>query len=270
MAMTIFRSPALSLLNNYAFATKLPQAASWLSLSSALVGLTGAVAQSTILSWGPLATFALGSAVLIGAAISLQRLNPEVRISLSATATQLKRPVASLLQLAIIFGAGLGVALGGTLLRALLGNAANAPGLSLGVIFLVVHILTTLPAGAIAVRWGNVLAMQVGLGAIAVAILLFPLTAGSLLAIGLVILCGAAFSLVANGTLPFALSLVPMTQVGLGTGLFFSGGALAGTLVGSATQYWGQIPPIGAAWAGAIAFLLAGACISLAPRSRLL
>ncbi len=270
LAMTIFRSPALSLLGNYAFATKLPQAASWLSMSSALVGLAGGVAQSTILSWGPLAAFALGSAVLIGTAIALQQLNPEVRISLSATTTQLKRPVASLPQLSLIFGAGLGIALGSALLRSLLGNAANAPGVSLGIIFLAVHILTVLPAGALAVRWGNILAMQVGLGAIALAILIFPLTAGSLLAIGLTILCGAAFSLLANGMLPFALSLVPSTQAGLGTGMFFSGGALAGTLVGSATQYWGTIPSGGAACIGAIAFVLAGSCISFAPRSRVL
>ncbi len=267
LAMTVFRSPALALLGSYAFSTQLPKAASWLSLVSALVGLTGIVAKPMILSWGPVATFVLGSGVLIATVLGLRQVKPDTQISLSATGTQLRRPVAALPALVLIFMAGVGIALGNILLRKVVDASAIAPGLSLTLIFTLVNIALILPVGELAVRWGNVVAMRVGLGAIAVLLLLLPMTTGSLLSIGLVVLLGAAAGLVANGTLPFALSLVPATQAGLGVGMFFSGSALAATLFGSATSAWGPVPPGTAAVVGGIAFLVAGASISWAPRS---
>jgi hypothetical protein len=72
---------------------------------------------------------------------------------------------------------------------------------------------------------------------------------------------GGAFSLVANGTMPFALSMVPSTKAGLGTGIYFSGGALAmslwGLLLGG-----GTLSPGWSALLAAVAFLLAGLCVS--------
>jgi Major Facilitator Superfamily len=267
LAMTVFRSPALALLGSYAFSTQLPKAASWLSLVSALVSLTGIVAKPIILSWGPVATFALGSGVLIATVIGLHQVNPDTQISLSATGSQLKQPVTALPYLGLIFATGLGIALGNILLRTVVDASSMAPGISLSLIFTLASIVLILPAGELAVRWGNVIAMRVGLVAIALALLLLPLTAGSLLSIVLVIFMGAASGLVANGTLPFALSLVPPTQAGLGTGLFFSGSALATSLFSSALEAWEKIPPGTAAIVGAIAFIAAGITISWAPRS---
>ncbi len=67
---------------------------------------------------------------------------------------------------------------------------------------------------------------------------------------------GGAFSLVANGTMAFALSMVPATKAGLGTGISFSGGALAmslwGLLLGG-----GTLSPGWSALFAAMAFLLA-------------
>jgi hypothetical protein len=48
-----------------------------------------------------------------------------------------------------------------------------------------------------------------------------------MMASGIAIALGATFSLVSNGTIPFALSIVPQDKAGLGTGIYFSGGAVA-------------------------------------------
>jgi hypothetical protein len=261
LAMAVFRSPALSLIGNYAFAVKLPQAASILTLGAAFVGLTNAFARQTILSWGPLAAFGFGSGVLILAVVGLYYAGPEVRVNFSDRDTLFKRPVASRAQLSLVFAVGLGIGLGTTLLRALL---ASPP---LAATFAMAHFVTILPMGWLAVRWGNSLALRVGLGAIGLLAVLVPL-ASDPWAMGLAILLGLPFSLVINGTFPFALSLVPTTQSGLSLGLFFSGGAVAGALWGAANQFWGTVPPIGTALICGIAFWVAAACVSLAPRSR--
>ncbi len=270
LAMTIFRSPAMAMLGHYAMAPQLPRAASLLSFAMLLVGLSSTLAQQTILSWGPLATFSLGSGVLIAAVILLQRLQPDARVSLGAVHAQLQQSLISVPQLGLIFGAGLGVALGTTLLRQLLDRATPIPGISFVVVFAFAQMVMIFPAGWLAMRWGNAIMMSTGLGAIALLMVLFPLTAGTFGAVIMVLLLGIAFSFVLNGTLPFALSLVPSTQVGLGTGLFFSGGALANTLMGTVNNYWGAISPSTAAVTGAIAFLGAAGCIALAPRPRAL
>ncbi len=74
--MTIFRSPALSLLGRYAFASGLPQAASILTLVGGVAGAMGPLASGFILGLGPWVAFGLGSAVLLLAALALRLSNP--------------------------------------------------------------------------------------------------------------------------------------------------------------------------------------------------
>ena len=77
LAMTVFRSPAMSLLSRYAFGTKLPQAASILTLVGGVAGSMGPLASTIILGWGPLVAFTLGSGVLLFAAIVLRLAQPD-------------------------------------------------------------------------------------------------------------------------------------------------------------------------------------------------
>lgn len=267
LAMTVFRSPALSLLGQYAFNTQLPQAASILTLVGGLAGAAGPLAANLILSWGPLTAFGLGAAVLLLSAGVLGRLHPD-RSLLSKAASlnghQRQQPI-SWLQLAFVFGAGVGATAGFRLMMQLFPTVLSsrfpdAPvSTVLGLIFLALA-LTAIPAGTLALRLGNRVAMSAGLMALA----LFCGLAGVMPSLGagvvVAIAFGAALSLVSNGSIPFALSMVPAQKQGLGTGAYFGGGALASSLYGMAVpQLDGQV--FWLSLFGMVSFLAAAGCV---------
>lgn len=267
LAMAIFRSPALSLLGRYAFATRLPQAASILTLVGAVTGAIAPLANNFLLRLGAPIPFAAGSLSLLIAAAALRSVSPP-----APTANATKEPAQSIaiLPLIFIFGAGAGISIGFRLmmqtfpaiLKAQSGNGET--NLLLSLIFLTVAI-TAIPAGTFATRLGNQKAMLLGLCTMAIGLLLllalpYPVFAGLL-----AVVLGAAFSLVSNGTIPFALSIVPVEKAGLGTGMFFSGGAIGLSLFLSITQ--NLSPQIGV-MVGAMAFLLSAGCIALSGNAR--
>lgn len=267
LAMTIFRSPALALLGQYAFNTQLPQAASILTVVGGLAGAAGPLAANLILSWGPLTAFSLGAAVLLLAAGVLGRLRPER--SLFAKAASLnghhwRQPI-SWFKLAFVFGAGVGATAGFRLMMQLFPTVLSSrfPGAPvssvLGLMFVALA-LTAIPAGTLAMRLGNRVAMTAGL----VALALFCGLTGILPSMGagvvVAIAFGAAFSLVSNGSIPFALSMVPVERQGLGTGAYFGGGALASSLYGMAVpQLDGQV--FWLSLFGMVSFLAAAGCV---------
>ena len=212
------------------------------------------------MQWGPLVTFGIGSGVLLGAAAILRAVRPQAL--LAATKDREAHSSLSWSRLAWVFGAGVGVAIGfRSMMQAfpkiLEAQVAQAPAnLILGCIFIAVAV-TAIPAGTLALRWGQWRSLLLGLGAMAGGLMVMPgvQSAGSaaLLAIGL----GASFSLVSNGTIPLALSVVPPSKAGLGTGMFFSGGAIGLSLF---FGVFTQIAPTIGCWVGAGAFLAAGLC----------
>ncbi len=306
LAMTVFRSPALSLLGRYAFRRQLPQAASVLTLVGGLAGAMGPFSSQWILSLGPGVAFAAGSVVLLGAMMALRwagpnqtvlpadgdtdkadslphdRSDPATNHTAPDPATNHAdpnpitdplppaSPNLSTPKLALVFGAGMGVSLGFRLMMTtfpvvLKQQVPNANvSTTMGLIFLALA-LTALPAGALATRLGNRRAMIAGLAFLTLlaAGMLTVQSAGAALAVA--ILFGGAFSLVANGTIPFALGMVPPTKAGLGTGMYFSGGALAMSL-------WGRFlggSALAPGWSvllAALAFLGAGICVGASHR----
>lgn len=296
LAMTVFRSPALSLLGRYAFRTQLPQAASVLTLVGGLAGAMGPLSNQWILSLGPGVAFGAGSVVLLGAMAALRWAGPNQTVAdplgtaessepsgttetagMTEPAETLNRlpptPSAiSLASLALVFGAGVGVTLGFRLmlttfpvvLRQQVPNA-NVP-TTMGLVFLALA-FTALPAGTLATRLGNRRAMIVGLSVLALLAAGMLAVHSSSLGLAIAVLFGGAFSLVANGTLPFALAMVPPTKAGLGTGIYFSGGALAMSLWGLFLGD-GNLAPGWSALLAALAFLLAGLCVAATVRSQ--
>ena len=111
--------------------------------------------------------------------------------------------------------------------------------------------------------------MAVGLGGMALLTLLGLLSFNLTAAFGVAIAVGMTFSLVSNATIPFALSMVPAHKAGLGTGIYFSGAAVASSAYGMAiSQGITLSAPMGIVL-GAIAFLAAAICvlISINPSS---
>jgi len=130
-------------------------------------------------------------------------------------------------------------------------------------VFAIAHILTVIPAGQLASKLGNARVMLLGIGITLVALASLSIP-GNPFVPGLVILLGAAFSLIANGTIPFALALVPPDRAGLGTGFYFGGAALAGSSFGMATAQFGGLAPAIVAVIGIVALLIAGGCVAIA------
>lgn len=274
LTMTVFRSPAMSLLGRYAFGSQLPQAASVLTLVGGVAGAMGPLASEQILSWGPVFAFALGSVVLLMAAFVLRLTAPtltEADTPEAAAPLPAASPGISIAALAMIFGAGAGVTLGFRSLMLLFSRVLNNqvpngnPSLVLGTVFVALAV-TAIPAGALAVRLGNRRAMIAGLAMLAFVCAAIAAVQQNGVAIALAILFGGAFSLVSNGTIPFALSLVPTPKAGLGTGMFFSGGAAAASLFGTVAQSLQTLPLGLPSLVGIGALVLAGSCIACAPR----
>ena len=273
LAMTVFRSPALSLLGRYAFGTNLPQAASILTLVGGLAGAMSPLANQYILSLGPITTFSIGSFTLLGAAVALRSVNPNQSVqpqpldsSLGSQPSTGWRQV-SIPRLALVFGAGVGVALGFRLMMQTFPQILDSqvPGanksLILGGIFIALA-LTAIPSGNLASRLGNRQAMTYGLVGMGGLTALMVLTHNGVLAAGIALALGGTFSLVSNGTIPFALAMVPPDKAGLGTGIYFSGGAVASSVFGALFSQPNSLPPLVGALIGAAAFLAAAVFVA--------
>ncbi|MEB3295879.1 MAG: MFS transporter [Synechococcales bacterium] len=267
LAMTLFRSPAMSLLGRYAFATQLPQAVSILTLVGAVAGAIAPLANQQVLQLGPTLAFGLGAMVLLISGLVLRSVDPQM--SSVPRTTSLPKPHWKFTdwvgRLGLVAITGFGVAIGFRLMLQTFPQVLELrlpdvnSNLLLGLIFLAIA-ATAIPAGNLTQRIGNFQAMLLGLGALSLTQLLTLWMNHWVLAIGIAILMGAAFSLVSNGTLPFALSMVPPTKAGLGTGIYFSGGSLGTAMFFSLIQVE---QATAGALLGALAFLLAAGCVAL-------
>ena len=250
LAMTVFRSPALSLLGRYSPAGELPKAASILTLVGAVIGAIAPQVNQFILSLGPTPTFILGSIVLLLSATVLRLADQRVPSPPQAEPA----PPPSIAALSVIFAIGIATSIGFGLVRSLL-TLREVTG-----VFSIANIFLVLPAGLLAVKLGNRRAMLVGIVGIVLLSGLLSLVPSSPVAVAIAILLSAAFSLVATGLLPLALTTFPASQAGLAVGIYLGGTALASILSGAmklAVQ-----PPQVSAIVSTIAFLTAAYCVT--------
>ncbi|MGL5061629.1 MAG: MFS transporter [Microcoleus sp.] len=270
VAMALFRSPAVSLLGQYAPTKQLPQAMSLLVLAGGLAGAIKPVASDFILSLGPAVTFAIGSFVLLAAVAVLRAVNPDAGQSKLPLDVGVSERV-SILAVALIALTGAAVAWGTRamaerILPAVLETqfaGANVKLLMLGVAILMAF--AALPAGTIANRAGNQRVLLSGLVATSILLLLMAVTPGTL-AGAIVLAVIFSYSLVANGTVPFALSLMPPQRGGLGVGIYFGGFSLAMSLYSIVLGDPLAISVVKTAIVASIAFLAAAACIAAGDR----
>jgi MFS family permease len=244
ITMAMFRSPALALIGQYASLTKLPQA---ISVVTSMGVLVSAIAlfpiQPFLLSLPPIMPFAIASVGLVAAATVLLKLDAQV-----FNVDDAKQPII-LRNLGLILLLGLGIGVGSSLTRKML-----SPQPLDSLIFTGSHLLTLMPAGVIATKFGNRRTMIAGIGIILGCLPLLNWVS----LVGL----GTGFSLAANGAIPFSLAM--STRAGLAIGCYFGGMSLANSLVGilSATV---AIP---SSLMSAIAFTLAGLAVIMSVLER--
>lgn len=123
-----------------------------------------------------------------------------------------------------------------------------------------------LPSGAIATKLGNSKAMLFGIGVIIPLILMISSTKGVATTV-IIIIAIASFSLIMNGAIPFALSMMPPERAGLGIGMYFGGVTAGAGLFGLVFPNLNSLTPITTAILSAIAFLVAGFCIAVSQKS---
>ncbi len=268
IAMSLFRSPALALLRRCASNLRLPQAASLLTFAVGIAGAATPLASKLVLGMGSTLTFMLGAVFILLSVIWLRWTNP---IALAASeppeyfAFSSEVPIANL---ATLFGLGLSATLAMRLAIETLPKVlkAQVPGIMpptfVGLLFIALAI-AAFPIGRVAVRVGNATTMLIGSGLAAIffGTLLFTHSAGMafVVAMGL----GIAFSFLINGTLPFALVLVPPDRAGLGIGIFFAGAATATSLFTGILAKPGVLSPISGFAIGCVALGLAALCVWL-------
>ena len=259
LAMTVFRSPVLSLIGRYAMPKSLPMAVSVLTLIGGTIGAFRIAANNLLLSFGPIITFAFGSFVLLGSAAILRFIHPPEIVSdepVDKHKAASPLPI-SIPGLAAIFILGGSFSWGYRLLFDAVGKflklQLNSDNIQLQmVIFGLAAAVAALPAGVIAKKFGNRKAMLGGVSAVILLMFLLPVVGANI-----VILAPLAISMsfVLNGTIPFALEMVPPHRGGLGIGMYFGGVGLAMSIFGSVFEKPQAIPPEFAALMSAIAFV---------------
>jgi MFS family permease len=274
MAMAMFRSPAVSLLGQYATQTQLPQAMSLLVFVGGLAGAARPVAGDFILNLGPAFAFAIGSFVLLGAVAFLRSVNPDAALSELPPDTAISERV-SITALGLVAVTGMAVAWGSRAMGerilphvfqtqiAGVDSKLLMAGFSLALAF------ASLLAGVIAVRWGNQRTLLGGLVATAVLLLVMVFSQGFVMVAATVLAVIFTNSLIITAVVPFALSLVPPPRGGLGVGFYFGGFSLGMTFYSVVFVAPKVVPAGTTAIVGAIpygiaalhAFLLAGVCV---------
>lgn len=266
LAMTLFRSPAISLLAQYATPTQLPLAASLLTLTAGVIGAFKPIASQFLLSLGAVFTFAIGSFVLLGTAAVLRWFNSRDKTP-EAMVNQKAAQPASFYVLGLIFATGAAVTWG---TRFLMGTLPLVLKIQLDitnvdwlmVVIAIALAFAALPAGDWAASIGNRKAMLIGIGVTVglLQVIVFILTWFTLGASVVGIIAG--LSLVVNSAIPLALTLVQPQRAGLATGMYFGGVAAAVSLFGLVFPLANTITPVAGAIGGAIAFLLVALCIA--------
>jgi hypothetical protein len=237
MAMAMFRSPMLARLGEFACQRDWPYAASVLTLVGTIAGTLALPASKEIVKGlGAGAAFTISSTILLLSATLLNR-SQTTQIRLPAVTADEQQPATKNLVLVAITGCT--ITMGVILTQQLIGLVGKAQTPVLMTLFLAVQLFTVLPIGLAAKRWGNLQTMLGGLSILAIGLSLLILPGINAVA---VLFLGVGMSCIGVGTIPFALSMVPLSRGGLGIGCYFGGAALAGALFNVYMSFARQVP----------------------------
>ncbi len=226
IAMTVFQTPASSLLEKCATSQALPLAASFFTLISGLLKAAKPLVHQFMLNFGPAITFAIASIVLLGVTAILKTVLPPPAPVIPAQNSI--QPALSGSTLALVVGLGLTTDL---VLRIGFDHSGQVlatqwPHIDPEWRSLLIGVGTTViavPAGLLATRFGNRRALCVALLTTAVLAALMVFLPLGLIPILAVVGLGIALPFILNGGIALSLSIMPPQKAGLGIGLYLSG-----------------------------------------------
>jgi Na+/melibiose symporter-like transporter len=275
IAMSIFRSPAISLLGKCASAPSLPQAFSLLTLTGGLVSSLKPLADRFILSFGAAFAFTVSSLGFLAAAALLRFVKIGIPNPNTSTNPENQPPIREIAPqllllglLGLLLGWSMRLALGETLPQVIKLEIAGANlDLCMGAIAIALAILSLLTS-RIATRIGNELAMVVGCVGAASFLGLLTTMHGAIATISSIALFLICASAAINGTVPLALTTMPKNWSGLGVGMYFGGAAAATSLFNIAFPHPAETITLPSSIAMA-AIALVGTAIGIAIVSKL-
>jgi hypothetical protein len=262
MAMTVFRTPAISLIGRYAMTSELPIAMSFLTVVGGFIGALRPISQDFILSLGAPITFTIGSIVLLTATGLLRYFDPGVNDPLLVTERQ---PIVPL-KIGLLLGAGFGIAWG---LRCLLETLPKVfklhipqidPVLAMVIISLAISV-SALPGGLFAAKYGNRRLILIGIVMTVLALLAIALVPNYITIVIAVLAIVICLSWVTNGAVPFAIDAFPADRTGLAIGLYFGGFSAGISSFSSLFNPVSNLTPLLGGILGSIGFILAGLCV---------
>ena len=273
IAMSTFRSPVICLLGSFAGATQLPLASSVLTLVGGFVASIRPLATNFILSLGAPATFAIASITLLASIASLRsamayipkQLSPNSDQQRSATLSSFWLNLAIVMFVGAAIGLGIRLLLGDVLPRMIRADLVSFTGLPFEILLgtaLIVQALLALITGRISKLIDNKRLMIFSLGGIVFGLGLFSLGYGAIASILIILLILFCLSAVNNGTIAFALTMVPQSLGGMAVGLFFGGLSGAIALFGYLVPKSAIITTPNVILLNAIVFLSAGVAIA--------
>ena len=273
IAMSTFRSPVICLLGSFAGATQLPLASSVLTLVGGFVASIRPLATNFILSLGAPATFAIASITLLASIASLRsamayipkQLSPNSDQQRSATISSFWLNLAIVMFVGAAIGLGIRLLLGDVLPRMIRADLVSFTGLPFEILLgtaLIVQALLALITGRISKLIDNKRLMIFSLGGIVFGLGLFSLGYGTIASILIILLILFCLSAVNNGTIAFALTMVPQSLGGMAVGLFFGGLSGAIALFGYLVPKSAIITTPNVILLNAIVFLSAGVAIA--------
>lgn len=274
LAMTVFRSPVLCLLGQYASVPELPMAASFLMVAGGVIGAFAPISSSFLLSLGPTITFATGSIILLVAVKMLRSIHrPENSLANSSSHAEFSaaNPAISISSLGLIFATGTFLTWGVTLLMTTLPKVLTAllPQADVKLFMFAISItiaVAALPAGWVAVRLGNRPGMLTGVVCAVFALLLLGFVPNRLiLALGVMAVV-ASVSLLNVGFIPFVLGLMPSQRAGLAVGTYFGGVNAAASLLPVVFGSLDKITPADAVIRGVLVLAGVGVCVFLSSK----
>jgi MFS family permease len=239
IAMAMFRSPMLARLGEFACQRDWPYAASVLTLVGTIAGTLALPASKQImLGLGAGPAFAISSIILLLSATVLNWSQP-AQVQALAIAADKQKPSSQNLGLIALTGST--ITLGVILTQQMISQIGKEQAPLLLSLFLGVQLVTVLPIGWTAQRWGNIKTMMLGLTLLGLGFgsLMVPL---QMVRFAAILLLGLGMSGIGVATIPFALNMVPLSRGGVGIGFYFGGAALAGALFNVYMSVANQVP----------------------------